>query len=83
MIDIKKEGLTLFFRLTASGLLGRTCLTACTARCVIDAQGHLAAVITIRHVCIAHHLSPCVRYPSLISYIYNIAHHWPIVNIIH
>ena len=56
MIPTKKEGLTLFFRLAASGLPSRTCLAACPAPSVIsDAKGHLTAVITIRHhIYVAH-----------------------------
>lgn len=67
MIVIKKEGLTLFFRLTASGLLCRTCFAACPTRCVVsDAKGHLAAVITIRHhIYFAHLIVPLLGYCHL------------------
>ena len=67
MIPTKKEGLTLFFRLTAGGLLRRTCLAACPTRRVVgDAKGHLTAVITVRHhMYVAHLFFPLLGYCHL------------------
>ena len=61
------KGLFALFRLTASGLLCRTCFAACPTRCVVsDAKGHLAAVITIRHhIYFVHLIVPLLGYCHL------------------